>query len=72
LRLTWDDIGLHTTVEFEAQVHYGQDETWRTVGVMCEWAAADALAMTASRDIDGHGPTARRVVVVDRASRRYT
>ena len=72
MRLTWDDIELHTILEFEAQVRYGEDDAWRTVGVMREWAAADAIAMTATRDIDGHAPTARRVVVVDRAPRRYT
>ncbi len=67
--LTWDDIALHTILEFEAQVRYGRDETWRTVGVMREWAAADAIAMTAARDFEGHAPTARRVVVVDRVPR---
>ena len=72
MQLTWDDIALHTIVEFEAQVRYGTDEAWRTVGVMREWAAADAIAMTTSRDMDGRAPTARRVVVVDRAPRRYT
>jgi hypothetical protein len=69
---TWDDIALHTIVEFEAQVRYGHDETWRTVGVMREWTAADALAMTAAGDFEGHAPTARRVVVVDRAPHCYT
>jgi hypothetical protein len=72
MRLTWDDIALHTILEFEAQVRYGQDDPWQTVGVMREWTAADAIAMTTSRDIHGHAPTARRVVVVDRAPRRYT
>jgi hypothetical protein len=72
MQLTWDDIALHTIVEFEAQVRYAGSETWRTVGVMREWAAADAIAMTTSRDMDGRRPTARRVVVVDRAPRRYT
>jgi hypothetical protein len=70
--LNWDDIALHTILEFEAQVRYGRDETWRTIGVMREWAAADALAMTATRDMGGRAPTARRVVVVDRAPRCYT
>ena len=72
MRLTWDDIEVHTILEFEAQVRYGQDDAWRTVGVMREWAAADAIAMTAARNIDGRAPTSRRVVVVDRAPRRYT
>jgi len=72
MQLTWDDIALHTIVEFEAQVRYGQDETWRTIGVMREWAAADAIAMTAARDFEGQAPTARRVVVVDRDPRCYT
>jgi hypothetical protein len=67
MQLTWDDIVLHTILEFEAQVRYGQDDGWRTVGVMREWAAADAIAMTAARDLEGRTPTARRVVVVDRA-----
>jgi len=67
MQLTWDDIVLHTILEFEAQVRYGQDDTWRTVGVMREWAAADALVMTAAHDFEGRTPTARRVVVVDRA-----
>jgi hypothetical protein len=67
MQLTWDDIVLHTILEFEAQVRHGQGDTWRTVGVMREWAAADAIAMTAARDFEGRPPTARRVVVVDRA-----
>lgn len=53
MQLTWDDIVLHTIREFEAQVRYGWDDTWRTVGVMREWAAADAIAMTAARDFEG-------------------
>lgn len=72
MQLSWDDIALHTIVEFEAQVRYRRDRTWRTVGVMREWAAADAIALTAATDDRGQAPTARRVVVIDRPSHCYT
>ncbi len=72
MQLSWDDIALHTILSFEAQVRYGPDETWRTVGVMKEWAAADAIALTAAPDEGGRAPISRRVVVVDRPPRCYT
>lgn len=68
MKLSWDDIALHAILQFEEQVRYGQDETWRTVGVEREWAAADAIALTVATDDRGRAPTARRVVVVDRPS----
>jgi hypothetical protein len=66
---SWDDIARHTTLEFEAQARYGPDEPWRTVGVMPEWVAADAIALTAPSDERGRAPVARRVVVRGRAPR---
>jgi hypothetical protein len=72
MQLSWDDIALHTILSFEAQVRYGPDQTWRTVGVVGEWAAADAIALTAAADDRGQAPTSRRVVVVDRPPRCYT
>jgi hypothetical protein len=47
MALTWDDVARLTCLEFEAQVRYGGDDAWRTVGVMREWTAADAIALTA-------------------------
>jgi hypothetical protein len=66
MRLTWDDIAVETILEFEAQVRYGHDGDWRTIGVMRKWAAADALALTAPADDHGRPPAERRVLVVDR------
>ena len=66
MTLSWDDIGRLTNLEFEAQVRYGGDVAWRTVGVVREWAAADAIALTAPPDGLGRPATDRRVVVVDR------
>jgi hypothetical protein len=66
MTLSWDDIGRLTTLGFEAQVRYGSDGAWLTVGVMREWAAADAIALTAPPDGRGRLATDRRVVVVDR------
>jgi hypothetical protein len=62
MQLSWDDIALHTILSFEAQVRYGTDETWRTVGVMREWAAADAIALTAapSRSLEQEADADRR------------
>ncbi len=69
MALSWDDIALHTFLEFEAQVRYGRDQAWRTVGVRREWAAADAIAVTAPPDGRGRMPMTCRVLVVDRPPR---
>jgi uncharacterized protein (DUF1684 family) len=69
MALSWDDIALPTFLEFEAQVRYGSDEAWRIVGVTREWAAADAVALTAPPDERGRMPMTCRVVVVDRLPR---
>ena len=66
MTLSWDDIAGLTSLEFEAQVRYGSDGGWRTVGVMREWTAADAVALTAPPDSRGRPATERRVVVVGR------
>jgi hypothetical protein len=68
MELSWDDIALPTFLEFEAQVRYGGDEGWRTIGVTREWPAADAVALTAPPDARGRMPVSCRVVVVDRPS----
>jgi len=70
MALSWDDIALHTFLEFEAQVRYGREEAWRTVGVRREWSAADAIALTAPPDRRGRMPMTCRVLVVDRRPRR--
>lgn len=72
MALTWDEIGELTSLEFEAQARYDGDPCWRTVGVMHEWAAADAAALTAPADARGRPPTDRRVVVVDRPPHCYS
>jgi hypothetical protein len=72
MALTWDDVARLTCLEFEAQVRYGGDDAWRTVGVMREWTAADAIALTAPPDGHGRLATDHRVVVVDRPTRCYT
>jgi hypothetical protein len=69
MRLSWEDIARQTRLEFEAQARYGVGRPWRTLGVMREWVAADAVALTAPCDERGQPPAARRVVVVARPPR---